>query len=104
MDLYRWAYELSPLVPSELVADCFELAYDIRAVDMQASPYDLSALGYEPIPVETAAGRAEFARRQREFADRAAPLRARLIAECDRLLQLAAADDSRTPADVGAPA
>jgi hypothetical protein len=106
MDLYRWAYELSPLVPSELVVDCFELAYDIRAVDMQASPYDLSALGYEPIPVETPAGRAEFARRQREFADRAAPLRARLIAECDRLLELAEATDGadRPPADVGAPA
>lgn len=103
MDLYRWAYELSPLVPGELVMDCFELAYDIRAVDMQASPYDLRALGYEPIPVETSAGRAEFARRQREFADRAAPLRARLIAECDRLLELAGADDGlRASADVGA--
>ena len=30
MDLYKWAYKLSPLVPSELVADCFELAREIR--------------------------------------------------------------------------
>jgi len=90
MDLYRWAFTLSPLVPGELVLDCFELARDIRTVDMRASPYDLSALGFEPIRVETAAGRAEYTRLQREFADRAAPLRTRLIAECDGILSLAA--------------
>ncbi|GAA1875403.1 3-methyladenine DNA glycosylase [Asanoa iriomotensis] len=80
MDLYKWAYKLSPLVPSELVADCFALARDIRALDMRASPYDLAALGYEPVRIETPAGRAEYAAAQRAFADRAAPLRARLIA------------------------
>ena len=42
MDLYKHAFRLSPLVPSELVADCFELARDIRVLDMRASPYDLS--------------------------------------------------------------
>ncbi|WP_084963571.1 3-methyladenine DNA glycosylase [Thermoactinospora rubra] len=88
MDLYKWAYKLSPLVPSELVADCFELARDIRAVDMRASPYDLSALGYPPIRIETAAGRAEYAAAQRVFAERAKPLRARLLEECERLLAL----------------
>jgi hypothetical protein len=86
MDLYKFAYRLSPLVASELVVDCFELARDIRTVDMRASPYDLSALGLEPVRVETPGGRAEYTRRQREFAERAAPLRKRLIAECDRLL------------------
>lgn len=79
MDLYKWAYKLSPLVPSDLVADCFELARRIRALDMQASPYDLTDLGYQPVPVETAEGRGEYARRQREFAEEAALLRARLI-------------------------
>ena len=59
--------------------DCFELARDIRQVDMRASPYDLSALGVEPIRIETAAGQAEYVRHQRAFADRAAPLRARLV-------------------------
>ena len=49
MDLYKHAFRLSPLVPSELVADCFELARDIRVLDMRASPYDLSDLGYEPV-------------------------------------------------------
>ncbi|MEV4820775.1 3-methyladenine DNA glycosylase [Micromonospora sp. NPDC049274] len=80
MDLYKWAYKLSPLVPSELVADCFELARDIRTLDMRASPYDLAALGYPPVPVETAEGRAEYAAAQRGFADRAAVLRDRLLA------------------------
>jgi hypothetical protein len=86
MDLYKWAYKLTPLVPSELVADCFELAREIRYVDMQASPYDLRALGVEPIAIETADGKAAYARRQRAFADRAEPLRASLIAVCEESL------------------
>jgi hypothetical protein len=83
MDLYKWAYKLSPLVASELVADCFGLAREIRTVDMRASPYDLTSLGYAPIRVETAEGRAEFVAAQREFADRAAVLRVRLVAAID---------------------
>jgi hypothetical protein len=86
MDLYKWAYKLSPLVPAELVADCFELASDVRTLDMRASPYDLTELGYEPVRIETPLGRAEYVTGQRGFAQRAAPLRARLIAECNRLL------------------
>ena len=62
MDLYKWSYKLSPLVPSELVADCFALAREIRELDMRASPYDLAELGYEPVAVETPAGRPEYAR------------------------------------------
>ncbi|WP_329108263.1 3-methyladenine DNA glycosylase [Micromonospora sp. NBC_01699] len=80
MDLYKWAYKLSPLVPSELVADAFELAREIRTLDMRASPYDLAALGHPPVRVETAEGRAEYAAAQRGFAERAASLRARLLA------------------------
>ncbi|MGI5165729.1 3-methyladenine DNA glycosylase [Spirillospora sp. CA-253888] len=91
MDLYKWAYKLSPLVGGELVADCFELARDVRAVDMRASPYDLSALGYRPVRVETAEGRAEYAALQRGFAERARPLRERLIEACDRVLDRVAA-------------
>jgi hypothetical protein len=86
MDLYKHAFRLSPLVPSELVADCFELARDIRVLDMRASPYDLDDLGYSPVPVETPAGKAEYVAAQRSFAERGAPLRARLMAECERLL------------------
>ncbi|GAB2447707.1 3-methyladenine DNA glycosylase [Streptosporangium sandarakinum] len=90
MDLYKWAYKLSPLVCGELVADCFELARDVRAVDMRASPYDLGRLGYRPIRIETAEGRAEYAAEQRGFAERARPLRRRLLDVCERLMAGAA--------------
>jgi hypothetical protein len=86
MDLYKWAYKLSPFTPGELVADCFELARDIREVDMCASPYDLRELGFSPIAVETSDGRAAYERHQREFAMRSEPLRERLIAVCNWLL------------------
>jgi hypothetical protein len=56
MDLYKWAYKLAPAIPSELVMDCFELSWRVRAMDMQASPYDLEAWGYPAIPIESAAG------------------------------------------------
>lgn len=79
MDLYKWAYKLSPLTSAELIADCFALARDIRALDMRASPYDLADLGYPPVRIETPAGRAEYATAQRAFAERAAPLRQRLL-------------------------
>lgn len=86
MDLYKWAYRLSPLVSSELVADCFALARQIRLMDMRASPYDLSGLGHQPIRIETVEGRAEYAAAQREFADQARPLRQRLLTACRALL------------------
>ncbi|MGH3413833.1 MAG: 3-methyladenine DNA glycosylase [Marmoricola sp.] len=89
MDLYKHSFRLSPLVPSELVADCFELACDIRELDMRASPYDLADLGYSPVPIETAAGKREYVEAQRAFAERGAPLRQRLVTECDRLLAAA---------------
>jgi hypothetical protein len=90
MDLYKWAYKLTPAVPSELVLDAFELARDIRYVDMRASPYDLSALGLAPIAVETSAGRADYARHQRAFAHRAAPLRRQLLEVCEQLTAVTA--------------
>jgi hypothetical protein len=86
MDLYKWAFKLGPLAPAGLVADCFELARDIRELDMRASPYDLAALGFPPVKIETAEGRADYERAQRAFAARALPLRARLLACCDAAL------------------
>jgi len=86
MDLYKHAFRLSPMICSDLVADCFELARDIRVLDMRASPYDLSELGYPPVAVETADGRQQYAAAQRAFAQRGAPLRRRLIEETSRLL------------------
>lgn len=86
MDLYRAAYKVSPFVRSDLVADCFELARDIRELDMRASPYDLTSLGYSPVRIEEASGKAEYVAAQRDFADRAAALRERLMEELDALL------------------
>lgn len=86
MDLYKWAFKLAPFTPGELIADCFAFARDIREVDMRASPYDLVKLGYAPIRIETPEGRAEYEALQRDFAGRSQPLRARLIALCERLL------------------
>ena len=86
MDLYKHAFRLTPLVPSELVADAFALAWDVRDLDMRASPYDLTDLGHEPVRIETADGKAEYVAAQRAFAERAAEVRRRLLAECDRLL------------------
>ncbi len=91
MDLYKHAFRLSPLIPSELVADCFELAWDIRDLDMRASPYDLADLGFAPVRIETPAGKQEYVAAQRAFAERGAPLRQRLVEECDRLLSRASA-------------
>jgi len=86
MDLYKHAFRLSPMIASELVADCFELARDIRVLDMRAAPYDLTDLGLEPVRIETAEGKAAYVREQRAFAERGAPLRRRLLGECERLL------------------
>ncbi|WP_378417045.1 3-methyladenine DNA glycosylase [Rhodococcus kronopolitis] len=88
MDLYKWAGKLLPLVDSDLLVRCFELAGAARELDMRASPYDLGALGYEPVPIESAAGRAEYVRAQSALAERAAPLRAELLGRCRALLDL----------------
>lgn len=80
MDLYKWAYKLGAAVPGELLMDCFELAWRVRTMDMQASPYDLSDWGFEPIPIETPAGKAAYVEAQRGFASEAAALRERLTA------------------------
>jgi len=86
MDLYKWAYKLSPAISSDLTADCFDLARDVRELDMRSSPYDLRSLGYEPVEIETAAGKATYVEGQRQFGARAGVLRGRLIEACDTLL------------------
>lgn len=79
MDLFKWAWKLGPLVPGELFLDALELAIDARTLDMEASPYDCRQLGLSVVAIETASGKAEYVRRQRELANRAAPLRRRMI-------------------------
>lgn len=79
MDLYKAAYKAWPLVPSELMVDCFELARSVRLLDMRASAYDVTSLGHTPVKVETAEGRAEYVRLQKSFEREARPLRASLL-------------------------
>lgn len=85
MDLYKWAGKMSPAVSAELLFDAFLLARDIRVIDMQASAYDLSEWGLAPIRVETLEGRTEYAELQQGFAERAQPLRRRLLTVIDAL-------------------
>jgi len=86
MDVHKWAGKLGPAVPGELALDCFELARDVRLLDMQAAPYDLSSYGQPVVAIETPEGKAEYVRRQRDLAGRAAGLRAGLIEVCEALL------------------
>ena len=79
MDVYKWCFKLAPAVPSELTADAFALAHEIRVLDMRASPYDVTLLGVEPIAIETPAGKAEFTAAQHTFAQRSTALRQRLL-------------------------
>jgi len=79
LDLYKWAAKSMPWVGAELLLDCFELALELRDLDMRASPYDLAAWGREPICIETAEGRREYEVEQRRLAGDARVLRERLL-------------------------
>lgn len=87
MDVYRWAFKRVPWIPSDLVMNAFELALEIRTLDMASSPYDLREYGLDPVPVESRAGREQFTRQQQEFSERAKALRALLIKEYEALLE-----------------
>ncbi|WP_352301662.1 3-methyladenine DNA glycosylase [Kineosporia sp. NBRC 101731] len=86
MDGHKWAMKLGPAVPGDLALDCFQLALDIRLLDMRASPYDLTAYGEPAVKIETPEGKAEYVARQREFAERSQALRARLIVVLEALI------------------
>lgn len=85
MDVYKWATKLGPIVPGEVLLDAFELARDIRVVDMQASPYDVSGFfspsgsPLAPIAIETPEGKREYVHLQRGFSERGNALRLRVL-------------------------
>jgi hypothetical protein len=79
MDLYKWAAKSMPWVGTPLLLDCFELALELRDLDMRASPYDLSAWGRDPICIETPEGRRIYESEQRRLAQLATGLRGRLL-------------------------
>ncbi len=86
MDLYKWAAKAMPWIGTDLLLDCFELAIELRDLDMRASPYDLTAWGREPIRIETAEGRRLYETEQKRLSLAGAPLRERLISAIDRTL------------------
>lgn len=88
MDLLKWSLKLQPFIPSEQIADTFELALAARRIDMRASPYDVRPLGETPIPIETPEGRKTYVQAQQDIARRAAPLRNKLIQTLHHLLSL----------------
>ena len=79
MDLFKWAIRFYPWLGSDLVAEAFLLAVELREVDMRASPYDVRALGFAPIPVETPEGQTEYVSLQQELSKKAQPIRSRLV-------------------------
>lgn len=85
MDIYRWAYKYYPWVDSDLIREAFLLAQEIRAVDMRASPYDLSDYNLAPIAIETAEGKKEYIAYQQYFYKKAQPLRLALILQLQHL-------------------
>jgi hypothetical protein len=87
MDLYKWTAKAMPWVGSDLLWETFQYAIRCREIDMRASPYDCSSLGFKAIHIETEAGRAEYERAQRALTDAGKPLRARLIAALEAVLE-----------------
>lgn len=96
MDLYAQVAAMEAGAPGELLVDALLAAFDAREVDMRLSPYDLSAWGLEPIPVETPEGRAEFVAYQRRWIRRTQILRARFLNAVTRLESSGTAARERT--------
>ena len=63
--------------------DAFSAAVDLAFDEMRAAA---PLPGYEPVRIESSEGRSEYARRQAEFAERARPLRDRLVFVCQSIL------------------
>jgi hypothetical protein len=61
---------------------------EAREIDMRASPYDLAAKGFDPIPIETQSGRQLYLELQQALELKSRPLRDRLIDAYGRLLTL----------------
>lgn len=87
MDLYKWAFKLHPWVSSELIREAFFNALETRKVDMQASPYDATEFGLDPIKIETETGRKKYVERQMEIYQNSQPIRYRLINAYQEVIQ-----------------
>ncbi|OKL54409.1 3-methyladenine DNA glycosylase [Bowdeniella nasicola] len=86
MDLYRWAFKLTPGINSDLLLTCFEHAITARQLDMMSAPYDTTSLGLPNIAIETPEGKAQHVAEQRSLESGARPLRAALVKSLEVLL------------------
>lgn len=86
MDLYKCCFKLIPLISSDLLRECFFLALEARELDMEASPYDFSSLGFRAVKIETEEGKAEYSARQGQIARKAKELRVSLLQKTNFLL------------------
>ncbi len=85
MDTYKWAYKFYPFVSSECIIDTFKHAMYARKIDMMASPYNLESIGYEPILIETEAGRIIYKQKQAEVWKLGIDTRKHLIRELESI-------------------
>jgi hypothetical protein len=88
MDLFKYAFQLYPFLPSALLRASLEIAIKARKIDMRASPYDVSHVrGCEsPLCVETVQGRQQYVIEQKNLFKDALSLRKALLKEYEMVL------------------
>lgn len=88
MDLFKIALRLQPFIASSLIVDALEVAVMARKLDVEASPYDVTAFGLGVVPVETPSGRALYKKRQMDLMRQGNKVRERLILAYEIFLSL----------------
>ena len=90
MDLFKYAFQLYPLVSSDLLRRCLALALKARNIDMRASPYDVSMYSgcEDTLAVETVDGKKKYVQEQEALAKEALPLRLELLNIYKELLNI----------------
>lgn len=87
MDLFKYAFNLYPLISSDLLLESIDVAVTARKIDMRASPYDVSQFNIgNPLCVETKQGREEYVIEQEKLSIMAAPVREKLLKSYNEVL------------------
>jgi hypothetical protein len=89
MDLFKFAYQLYPLVSSSLLLQCLTVAIEARNIDIRASPYDVSSFQEcqekGPLCVETSEGRKQYLHEQETLYQQSKEIRQALLIVYDRV-------------------
>jgi hypothetical protein len=96
MDLFKIALRLQPFIASSLIVDALEVALMARRLDVEASPYDVSAYGLGVVAVETTLGRNLYKKRQVELMNQSNQVRDEIIQAYEFFLSLASFDSPKT--------